>query len=183
MPADIRCRGCSESFHAKRSDALWCPSCRGANAKRYAREYDAKDKVSAKTRCMDCTTPIGRNAKRCRTCDNIWRGIRYRGEGSPNWKQGRIVDGKGYVLVRVKPGTHRAGAGAYRREHHVVWEQAHGRPLPKGWIVHHLNGLKADNRPENLAAMRRQEHHTHPRRALAPYEERIKMLEEQLGIG
>lgn len=179
MPADISCRGCGRRFTAKRSDAMWCPECRVANAKKYVRQYDAKDKRSGKTRCMDCGTPIGRSAKRCRVCDNKWRSIRYRGEGSPNWKQGRTVDTSGYVLIRVKPDTHKVGAGAYRREHHVVWEKAHGKPVPKGWIIHHLNGIKDDNRPENLAAVSRREHHV---RHAEPYERRIKELEQELRV-
>ena len=72
------------------------------------------------------------------------------------------------------------GGGAYRPEHRIVWEQTHGQTLPSTWVVHHLNGVKDDNRPENLAAMPRHEHHTHPRKALVPYEERIQELEQRL---
>lgn len=43
-------------------------------------------------------------------------------------------------------------------EHRYVWEKAAGKKLPRNWIVHHLNGLKGDNRPENLAAMPKGDH-------------------------
>jgi hypothetical protein len=51
----------------------------------------------------------------------------------------------GYVLVRVGKG--RKGL---RYEHHVVMERLLGRPLERHEEVHHLNGVRDDNRSENL---------------------------------
>jgi len=64
----------------------------------------------------------------------------------------------------------------------LVWEKANGKPLPKGWVIHHLNGVKDDNRPENLLGLPSNQHHTHPRETLRPYERRIKKLEEEIGV-
>jgi len=61
----------------------------------------------------------------------------------------------------------------------MVWEAKNG-PMPKNWIVHHLNGIKDDNRIENLVAMPRK-HHS-PRLIVEPYQRRIKELEDKLTI-
>ena len=57
----------------------------------------------------------------------------------------------------------------------TAWAEALG-PIPKGWVVHNLNGQPADVRLENLAAVPRDSIFL----AVAPYRERIRNLELQL---
>jgi len=87
----------------------------------------------------------------------------------------------GGLFEATRSDTQRCKRGAfYRGERVLVWEETHGMELPKSWVVHHLNGVKDDNRPENLLGLPRHEHHSHPKEALRPYEARIKALEELL---
>lgn len=72
------------------------------------------------------------------------------------WRDGR-THRRDYTFVR-KPNHPRADKQGYVREHILAWEEAHGKPLPKGWIIHHLNGNKKDNRPENLIALPNKKH-------------------------
>ena len=58
-----------------------------------------------------------------------------------------------------------------------VWQEAHGE-IPKGWLVHALNGNKGDTRLENLAAVPR--YPIHLGQVTAPYMMRIKNLERLL---
>ena len=48
--------------------------------------------------------------------------------------------------------------GRSRAVHILLAEQLLGRPLKENEVVHHINGDKRDNRPENLVVMDRAEH-------------------------
>ena len=61
-----------------------------------------------------------------------------------------------------------------RRE---LWQEAHGI-IPKGYVVHNLNGNQGDNRLENLAAVPRNP--TNVGQVIAPYRVRIQNLEKEL---
>lgn len=69
---------------------------------------------------------------------------------------GSVRDGgNGYKIVKVPKGTPGAkiqqpGRANWMWEHRYVMQQMLGRPLEPGENVHHKNGDRADNRPENL---------------------------------
>jgi len=54
-----------------------------------------------------------------------------------------------YVYVSTPDGT--------KSQHRVVWAIVHGK-LPEGMVVHHINGIRSDNRIENLIALPKHQH-------------------------
>lgn len=68
-----------------------------------------------------------------------------------------IKDLRGYISIWKN--------GKYRKQHRLVMEEKLGRPLKKEEVVHHINKIKYDNRPENLEIFSNQSAHmTHHHR-------------------
>jgi hypothetical protein len=75
----------------------------------------------------------------------------WRGENARHWTGGRRKTGTGYVAI-YSPGhpSIKFGARKYVLEHRLVMEKSLGRYLQVHEHVHHRNGIKDDNRIENL---------------------------------
>jgi len=62
----------------------------------------------------------------------------------------------GYRIVWCP--EHPEAKGGYVYAHRIIMQSIIGRPLKKGEHVHHINGVKTDNRARNLALMDGKEH-------------------------
>jgi hypothetical protein len=64
----------------------------------------------------------------------------------------------GYIAIKVPEGHHLRQAHGYAYEHDLVAEAMIGRRLAPEEVVHHRNGKRDDNRPENLEVTTRSNH-------------------------
>lgn len=75
------------------------------------------------------------------------QGSRNGEKASPHQDGDRVVTPQGYVRVTIRTPE---GRRRSVEEHRLVMEQILGRPLRAGESIHHRNGHRDDNRPENL---------------------------------
>ena len=152
------CRKCTKQLNTKMVvSSLLCRPC--------TNWVIAQRRKKPKPKCIDCRKNVFRNeTKRCRECNtkymriyptnpNGWGSM----EKSPAWKGGKTKSKRGYIYIKSPKHLFSNGRG-YVFEHRLIMEKFLKRYLEPNEVIHHINGIKNDNRLENLELMTQDRH-------------------------
>lgn len=91
-------------------------------------------------------------------CSAACRDTAQRGAGNPAFNGGRHQLANGYIVI-LAPSDPDADVRGYVLEHRIVARGLIGRQLTKREVVHHVDGDKTNNAPQNLRIFSSQAEH------------------------
>ena len=153
------CEQCKTEYRAKRRAAWGIPSRFCSRACLYL-SMGSEAKGGVTLTCQRCQKHYKvpknmlhpkRSSGPRRFCSNVCKVEYWRENGKPQEHRAPHRNSAGYIYLYAP--LHPSVQGKkYRRvaEHRLVLEKVLGRYLAPGENVHHLNGIRDDNRPENL---------------------------------
>ena len=92
--------------------------------------------------------------------DKVIRTLVYgqKGKDNKSWKGGISMHG-GYVIIKM-PEHPKSYQNGYVKKSVLVLEEKIGRHLMENEVSHHINGIKTDDRPENLEVLTASQHNS-----------------------
>lgn len=119
---------------------------------------------------------------RCQSCYHLVN----KGANHPGWKGGRLKTCGGYIEVKIYPDNFfypMATKHGYVMEHRLVMAKHLGRCLLSWEVIHHRNGIKDDNRLENLELLgNKGKHNTLIQQELKRLTKEVKTLQERVTL-
>lgn len=130
-------RNCANEYLAREAVSCTCERC--------GKQYRISKSRAGWRKTRWCSKACERDARLKRPLDRMHNGRPAR------------LDHHGYIRI-YEPTDPRSDKGGWVFEHRYVVEQSLGRTLSRNEAVHHINGIKHDNRLENLQVMDAIEH-------------------------
>ena len=137
---DKVCPVCNKSFavHQSKSSRIYCSAtCQATARTGYKHSKESREKMSITSTGKKLSEEHRRSIS-----------ISKSGTNNPNWKGGKRLTKKGYIIVYCP--YHPRNVNRCVLEHRLICEQRLHRFLEPNEVVHHIDFNKANNKPENL---------------------------------
>ena len=121
-------------------------------------EWINREQGKHKCQCGCNEIIIIRRVYKYRGVPRTKKGHQNRGSGNGMWKSGALVNIAGYRMIHMPHHPKAQKPRGYILEHRIIPEAYLGRVLDDDETVHHIDKMKLNNFPENLAVLSRKDH-------------------------